>query len=221
MKYYKVLKADGSCANGGSGEWFLPTKKKDGTWELGKWMPRVKGKLEPCMNGYHICRPQDLAHWLDEAIFEVEYKGRIVKDNDKCVVREARLLRRIETWDEKSARLFAADCAERVLPIFEKEYPDEDAPRKAIQAARDYANGKINKKQLAAASDAARTAASAAASAAARDAARAAWDAAWAAASAAARDAVTAASAAARDAARDAAREWQAERLFKYLEEQL
>lgn len=221
MKYYKVLKADGSCANGGSGEWFLPTKKKDGTYKPGKWMPRVKGKLEPCMNGYHICRPQDLAHWLDEAIFEVEYKGRIVKDNDKCVVREARLLRRIETWDEKSARLFAADCAEKVLPTYEKYFPNNDAPRKAIQVARDYANGKINKNQLdaasAAASAVARDAASAADCAAARTAARAAWDAASAAASAAARDA---ASAAAR-AARDAAREWQAERLFKYLEEQL
>jgi len=160
MKFYKVLKADGSCCNGGKGSWYLPTKKKDGSWKSGKWMPKVKGELEPCMNGYHICRPTDLIHWLDEAIFEVEYKGKLVKDSDKCVVREARLLRKIETWDEKSARLFAADCAERVLPIYEKEYPNNNAPRKTIQAVRDYANGKINKNQLAAAwaaaSDAAR-----------------------------------------------------------------
>ena len=155
MKYYKVLKADGSCANGGNGFWFLPTKKKDGTWKPGKWMPRVKGKLEPCENGYHICRPKDLVHWLDEAIFEVEYKGKIIKDDDKCVVREARLLREIETWDEKTARLFAADCAERVLSIYGKEYPNEDAPRKAIRAARDFANGKITRKEMAAARDAA------------------------------------------------------------------
>ena len=166
MKYYKVLQADGGCANGGNGTWFLPTKRKDGTWKPGKWMPRIKGKLEPCMNGYHICRPQDLVHWLDEAIFEVEYKGKIIKDDDKCVVREARLLRRIETWDEKSARLFAADCAERVLPIYEEEYPNEDAPRKAIQAARDFANGKITIKERAAAGDAASAAARAAACAA-------------------------------------------------------
>ena len=194
-------------------------------------MSKVMGELEPCVNGYHICRPQDLVSWLNEAIFEVEYKGKMVEDDDKCVVREARLLRRIETWDEKSARLFAADCAERVLPIYEKEYPNEDAPRKAIQAARDYANGKINKKQLAAA----RVAASAAASAAARDAASAAaWAAtsaaagatarvaAWAATRVAARDAAWAAAwaaawDAARDAVRDAARADINTLLLKYL----
>ena len=223
MKHYKVLKANGDCCNGGTGKWYLPTKKKDGTWKPGKWMPKIEGKLEPCENGYHICRPQDLVRWLDEAIFEVEYKGIKVNDDDKCVVREARLVRKIETWNEKSARLFAADCAEKVLPIYEKEYPNEDAPRKAIQAARDYANGKITKEQLAVASDAARDAAWAAAWAAASAAAwAAAWAAASAAASAAARDAArAAASAAASAAAWDAAWDWQTERLFKYLEEQL
>ncbi len=121
--------------------------------------------------------------------------------------------------DDKQLRLFAADCAEHVLPIFEKEYPNDDHPRLAIQAARDFANGKISKQEL----DAARDAARAAARAAARDDAWAAvWDAAWAAARddawAAARDA---ARAAARDdawaAARDAELLWQANKLREYL----
>ena len=86
---------------------------------------------------------------------------------------------------DKEIRLFAADCAEFVLPIFEKEYPNDDRPRKAIQAARDYANGLMSREQLAAAWDAA--------------------DAAWDAAGAAAWDAADAARAAAWDAARDAA----------------
>ena len=229
MKHYKVLKANGDCCNGGTGSWYLPTKKKDGTWKPGKWMPKIKGKLEPCKNGYHICRPHDLVHWLDEEIFEVEYKGKIIEDDNKCVVREARLLRRVETWNNKSARLFAADCAERVLPIYEEEYPGEDAPRKAIQAARDFACGKINKKQLEEAMDAARAGARAAAWAGARAAA---WTAAGAAAGAGARTAAGAAAgagartaagaaawAAAWDAAWDAAREWQTDRLFWYLKE--
>ena len=197
MKYYKVLKSDGSCVNGGKGKWHLPKKKKDGTWTPGKWMPEIEGELEPCENGYHICRPADLVHWLDEAIFEVEYQGEIVEDDNKCVIRKARLLRGVEAWNEKSARLFAADCAERVLPIYEKEYPDDDRPRKAIQAARDYANGKITKDKLAAAWDAARAAAWDAARAAARDAA---WAAAWA-------------------AARDAAKKKQEKRLVKMIKE--
>jgi hypothetical protein len=48
-------------------------------------------------------------------------------------------------------RLFLADVAERVLPLLEAAFPDEPAPRKAIQAARDYAAGRISAKKLAAA----------------------------------------------------------------------
>ena len=95
------------------------------------------------------------------------------------------------TEDYPIYRLIAADFAESVLHLFEEKYPNDDRPRKAIQAARDYANGLIGSDELAAA-------------------AWAAWDAAWAAAWAAARDAWAAAWAAARDAwaawdARDAA----------------
>ena len=60
---------------------------------------------------------------------------------------------------DRVMRLMAADFAEMVLPIFEKEYPGDDRPRKAIQAARDYANGKITEQDRAAARDAARDAA--------------------------------------------------------------
>jgi len=35
---------------------------------------------------------------------------------------------------------FAADCAERVLPIFDGAYPTDDRPRKAIEAARSDAS---------------------------------------------------------------------------------
>ena len=73
-------------------------------------------------------------------------------------------LRTVEGKD-KELRLFAADCAEMVLPIYENQYPNDDRPRKAIQAARDYANGLIT----AAACAAARAAASDAARAATRD----------------------------------------------------
>lgn len=57
------------------------------------------------------------------------------------------VLRAVDGKD-KEIRLFAADCAELVLPIYEKQYPNDDRPRKAIQAARDYANGVIGKKEL-------------------------------------------------------------------------
>ena len=33
--------------------------------------------------------------------------------------------------------LFAADCAEQVLPLFERDRPDDSRPRRAIEVARD------------------------------------------------------------------------------------
>ena len=63
---------------------------------------------------------------------------------------------------EKIARLMAADFAEQVLPIW-KKYSQDTRPELAIKAARDFANGLINREQLAAAWDAAGAAAGAAA----------------------------------------------------------
>lgn len=49
---------------------------------------------------------------------------------------------------DKDIRLLAADYAERVLYIFEREYPEDERPRHLIQATRDFANGLITKDQL-------------------------------------------------------------------------
>jgi hypothetical protein len=96
------------------------------------------------------------------------------------------------------ARLMAADFAEQVLPIW-KKYSDDKRPELAIKAARDFAYGKISKKDMAAAGVAALDAA---ARAAARAAALAAQDAAL---DAAAQDAAGVAALAAQDAAGAAA----------------
>lgn len=105
-------------------------------------------------------------------------------------------LRSICPEHEKEVRLFAADCAERVLHLFEDKFPEDKRPREAIQAARYFAEGKITEESRAAAWDAARAAARAA-----RAAARAAWDAARAAGAAARAVTRAAAGAAARTAA--------------------
>ena len=135
-----------------------------------------------------------------------------------------------EAERDKLARLFACDCAERVLHICESKYPDDKRPRNAIETARRFAEGKATKEEMAAAWDAAGVAAGVAAWDAARDAARAAawvaardaaWDAARAAAWDAARDAARAAAwdAAwdARDAAGAAEQDWQLQHLKELL----
>jgi hypothetical protein len=116
---------------------------------------------------------------------------------------------------DRLARLFACDCAEAALPIFEKKYPDDKRPRHAIEVARAFANGETTSDESNAAWDAARAAAMDAAGAASWDAARAAAWAAW----ASARDAAKAAEAAAWAAwasARDAASERQSHLFKKY-----
>ena len=80
-------------------------------------------------------------------------------------------LRATEQNSDKVARLFAADCAEEVLPLFLAVHPDDDRPRLAIEAARAYTRGETGSTAGAAAGDAARAAAWVAARAAARAAA--------------------------------------------------
>jgi hypothetical protein len=46
--------------------------------------------------------------------------------------------------DRRLVAAWAADCAERVLPLFEAEAPDEDRPRDAIARARAFAHGELD-----------------------------------------------------------------------------
>ena len=45
--------------------------------------------------------------------------------------------------DHRSLAVWAADCAEHVLPLFESERPDDPRPRQAIDRARAWARGEI------------------------------------------------------------------------------
>jgi hypothetical protein len=184
MKYYKFLTADNK---GKFSEYdftqYLPDRDKPG-----KWLRKIDNPVL-CEKGYHCFMPEHILEWLEAQLFEVEIKGRCVHGDDKTVTRQMRFIRKVDTWNDKTARLFACYCARDTLPIFEKKYPNDNRPRVAIETAERYANGEATIEELnaarAAAWDAARAAAwdaaRAAASAAASDAA---WDAAWDAASA-------------------------------------
>lgn len=90
MKLYKYLKYDGSSIYG-HGKWSLPTE--DGP---GEWMPPIEGELEPCKNGYHACREDQLHLWSGDRLYELEHDGEVLEHrHDKVIVRRARLLRRM------------------------------------------------------------------------------------------------------------------------------
>ena len=194
---YKVLAKGAYSCHGGSYRWSVPKNDKPG-----EWTPKAEGKLVPCENGYHLCRKQDLVHWLDETIYEAEHKGQKITDGNKVVVQQARLIRKLDTWNERTARLFACDCAERVLHIYEKQYPNDSRARTAIEVARLYADGKATLQDLNDAASAAYSAADSAADSAAYSAAD---------------SAAYSAADSAYSAAYSAARKWQTERLFHYL----
>ena len=80
-------------------------------------------------------------------------------------------------FDEQEHRLlaiWASDCAEHVLPYFEGIYPEDDRPRKAIEAARAWERGDLPMVDARKAAFASHAAARAANNAAAQAAARAA-----------------------------------------------
>jgi len=214
--YIKWLLPDGRPAHGGKGTWPLPPTTGPGA------SLSVTGPLVPCENGLHLCRLSDAPQWIAEgaAPYLVQYRGELLAADDKVVVREARLIRPL-VWNDRVARLFAADCAERALSRIPNADPRSHA---AVKAARMLARGQLSDAAGAAAWSAAGAAAGAAAWAAAgaaawsaaaavRAAAGSAAAAAWAAAGAAA----WSAAAAVRAAAGAAEREWQGQRLWFYL----
>jgi hypothetical protein len=207
--YYKVLGRDGRAYFGGTG-----------VWRKNMWRS-VRGPLVPCRNGLHLCRAEHLVMWLGPTIWRAEYDGEMIELDDKVIVGRARVTEKIEAWDERTALLFAADCAEHVLHLY--EHPGDDRPRAAIQAARDFAEGRIDNAAWIDARDGAWDTAGASAQSAARAAAHtavwaAAWDTAWDAADAAGAAAQSAARDGAWNAAWDAERGWQTQRLLDYLE---
>jgi hypothetical protein len=141
---YKVLGPGRTPHHGGTGKW--PQRKR--------WLT-IEGDLIPCQNGLHLCRGESqLLEWLGPEIWLAEYDGEVIAQEDKIVVRRARLLERTP-WDDRMARLFAADCAESVLSHFEARFPGDDSPRKAIEATRSFARGEIDRAAWSAARSAA------------------------------------------------------------------
>ena len=87
--------------------WPVPVSSAAGAWV------ETTGPLEPCARGVHVCRAMDLAHWLDEELWELEADGDSIAAFDCIVVRRARLLRRIDAWSDGGAMRFAGACVER------------------------------------------------------------------------------------------------------------
>ncbi len=171
MKYYKTLTDNNKgLYSKFNFTKYLPIKNEDGTWTPGKWLPkRSKYKLSICEYGYHYTDTAHLINWLEAQIFEVEVNGDLLISDNKYCCQQIRFIRKIETWNDKSARLFACWCVRQVWNLL-----TDEISKNAVIVAERYANGEATDDELksarAAAWAAAWDAASAAASAAAWDA---------------------------------------------------
>ena len=76
----------------------------------GAW---VEAPVEPCRSGIHACRRDDLPLWLGRVLYEVELDGEIVAEPTKLVASRARLLRRIDAWDDRLREAYTRMCADR------------------------------------------------------------------------------------------------------------
>jgi hypothetical protein len=206
-------------------------------WSIGKWK-KHRGKLKLCDKGLHASeKPLDAFEYVyGDRFFVVEARGRIIKDDDKFVASEMRLVQEINL--KKLSVWFAIRCAKRSLKHWEKYDKKDKSPLEAIEIAEKclrylkknepipeelidaaWSAAESTRSARSAAWSAARSAAWSAAWSAARSAAwSAAWSAArsaaWSAARSAARSAAWSAAWSAAESARSAARSaaWSAAR---------
>ena len=163
----------------------------DMTWKVGTWHNH-KGKLDMCTSGLHASvRAIDAMRYVDcEILALVEVRGKHLKQDDKQCWSEMRVVKAYR-WEKPDSVAMAIYSAELVIGEYEKRYPDDKRPRRAIEAAKAWLENPTEENRAAA--NAAYAAASAASAAnAAYAAANAAYTAASAAASAAVLDKVEA-----------------------------
>jgi len=159
--FYKCLGKGRTACNGGKGQW--PP--------VGEWTPPPvdengnTGPLVACIRAWHVCTFDQLINWLSDELWEVEVEGQCENWGDKHGAVKARLVRRCEWWNPRTARLFMADCAERALPAWYKVFPHDHRLRDTIATVRRYAHSEATDDELAAARSAAADAIAAAAAA--------------------------------------------------------
>jgi len=128
-------------------------------WVIGEW--RKTECLELC-HGFNCSRRIiDAMYYVQgEILAEVEVEGRHFDGDDKSTHEGMRIIHAWH-WTKADSVALAIFAAEMVLGNFGKVYPDDDRPRKAIEAARNYLDSPTERNRSAA--ESARSAAESAA----------------------------------------------------------
>ena len=119
-------------------------------WETGKWY-HVNGEIKLCQNGFHASPTilDAMRYVFTGWICRAGVGGDCKIGNDKSAWSDMMVIKRYK-WTKQMSVKLAVYAAELVLPIFEKEYPDDARPRNAITAAKAYLKNPCKKTKCAA-----------------------------------------------------------------------
>ena len=116
MIAYKFLRPDGTSVFTGF-RWSLP----DGG--PGEW---VDARVQPCRSGIHACRTGDLPLWVGRVLYEIELDGELLEQPTKVVASRARLLRRVDGWDDELRDAYTRMCADRAHELARSASPPRE-----------------------------------------------------------------------------------------------
>ncbi len=120
----------------------MTSTKGSQKWTVGDWY-KYDGPLRMGYNGFHastdlfslysLYKQGDV---LGDRLFKVEARGNVLKDKNRFVASEMRLVKEIDL--KRLSVDYAASCARHVLNRYEVVYPDDSRPRSAIEAAEKW-----------------------------------------------------------------------------------
>ena len=80
-------------------------------------------------------------NWVNEVRLRQKRKNQILFGKDSECLQD--LIALLHGQDHRTIALWAFDFADESIALLEKKYPDENRPREALEAAWDWAGGKI------------------------------------------------------------------------------
>jgi hypothetical protein len=108
-------------------------------WPVGEWV-EADGEVALCRNGVHACRPEALPRWLNDELWLVELDGVVEERDGVVLARRARLLARIDAWNEETSRELARSCA-AVIAQLAAEHPHDDLLQRRARTIPEIADG--------------------------------------------------------------------------------
>ena len=128
----------------------IKSDRGDIIWGIGKWHIH-RGSLDMCQAGFHCSQGiyQAFSFVQGEILAKVECEGRSIIQDDKEVYEKMRIVRAYK-WQKRDSIALAIYAAKLVLPIFEKQYPNDKRPHEAIEATVRYLKNPTKKNRIAA-----------------------------------------------------------------------